>query len=71
MVTEDDEDKQPYSILDLAALHNLSRAKVTQLYEDEPDVLVLQVKDSKKRRYRTIRVPPHVYRRVRHRMANK
>lgn len=66
-----DTNQRPYSIKELAFLHHLSRAKVTQLYENEPGVLVLQAATGEKRRYRTIRVPRHVYLRVRHRLEKK
>jgi hypothetical protein len=69
------ESERPYSINELAVLHNLDRRTVIRLYENEPDVLVLQASREHQqalgRRYRTIRVPRHVYRRVLHRMENR
>jgi hypothetical protein len=67
-------DERPYSINELTVLHNLSRRTIIRLYENEPGVLVLQGsrvhQQALGRRYRTIRVPQHVYRRVKHRMEN-
>jgi hypothetical protein len=67
--------ERPYSISELAVLHNLSRQTVVRLYENEPDVLILEAsrlhQEQLGRRYRTIRVPQHVYRRVKHRMENR
>lgn len=64
---------RPYTINDLMVLHNLSRTTVIRLYENEPDVMVLQASREHQRkigrRYRTIRVPVKVYRRVRERMS--
>jgi len=70
-----DENDRPYSVKDLMVLHNLSHRAVVTLYENEPGVLILQAsRDHQKkigRRYRTIRVPQHVYRRVKHRLENR
>jgi transcriptional regulator GlxA family with amidase domain len=70
-----DANERPYSIDDLAVLHNLSRRTVIRLYENEPGVLVLQASREQQRamgrRYRTIRVPRHVYMRVKHRLENR
>jgi hypothetical protein len=61
-------DKQIFSILDLTIVHGLNRRTVARLYEHEPGVQVLQGSRSHEqrigRRYRTIRVPRHVYLRV-------
>lgn len=61
-------DKQILTICDLAILHGLSRRTVARLYENEPGVQVLQASRAHQqrigRRYRTIRVPRHVYLRV-------
>lgn len=69
------ESERPYSIQDLMVLHNLSYRTVVRLYENEPGVLVLQAtrehQQALGRRYRTIRVPQHIYRRVKHRMENR
>lgn len=67
-----DQSERPYSIKDLTVLHNLSYRTVVRLYENEPGVQILQSPPERQRklgrRYRTIRVPQHVYMRVRHRM---
>jgi hypothetical protein len=67
-----DPNERPYSIKDLMVLHNLSFNTVSRLYEHEPGVLVLQASAEHRRkigrRYRTIRVPRHVYLRVRRRL---
>lgn len=67
-----DPNERPYSIKDLTVLHNLSYRTVVRLYENEPGVLVLQASPEHRRkigrRHRTIRVPRHVYMRVKHRM---
>jgi len=64
------ESERPYSIQDLTVLHNLSYRTIVRLYENEPDVLILHSARAQQRgrRFRTIRVPHHVYRRVKHRM---
>jgi hypothetical protein len=59
---------RPYKIDDLMVLHNLSRKTVIRLYENEPGVEVLSDLRCTGRHYRTIRVPRHVYARVKHRM---
>jgi hypothetical protein len=65
---------RPYKIDDLMVLHNLSRRTVIRLYENEPGVEILPDLHPPGscrcagRRYRTLRVPRHVYARVRHRM---
>jgi hypothetical protein len=69
--TESDDNNRPYRIQDLMVLHNLSRRTVIRLYENEPGVLVLQNERPGVRRRRTIRVPPHVYARVKNRLAVK
>jgi hypothetical protein len=68
-----DPNERPYSIQDLTILHNLSRWTVIRLYEKERDVLILegQRAQARGRLYRTIRVPRHVYLRVKHRLENK
>ena len=70
-----DQNERPYSIKELMGLHNLSHQTITKLYENEPGVQILQAsrEHQKKvgRRYRTIRVPRHVYLRVKHRLENR
>jgi hypothetical protein len=69
------ERKRPYTIQELVVLHNLSSRTITRLYENEPDVLILQSPRAHQekigRHYRTIRVPEHVYRRVKHRLEKR
>ena len=68
-------DQRPYTINELVLLHNLSRRSVIRLYENEPGVQILQApkkhQDKLGRRYRTIRVPPQVYERVKNRLEQK
>lgn len=70
-----DPNERPYSINDLIVLHNLSSKTVIRLYENEPGVQILQGSREHQqklgRRYRTIRVPRHVYMRVKHRLENR
>ena len=56
----------------ISAEWNLDRDTVRKLFEDEPGVLVIQAKVARhKRRYRTLRIPPHVKERVQHRLSNQ
>jgi len=68
-----DPNERPYTIKDLITLHNLSRRTIVRLYENEPGVLILQSphRANALRRHRTIRVPRHVYMRVKHRLENR
>ena len=70
-----DPNERPYSINELTVLHNLSRRTVIRLYENEPGVQILQgSRDHQQalgRRHRTVRVPRHVYMRVKHRLEKK
>jgi hypothetical protein len=61
---------RPYTVRDLMALHGLSHHTITKLYENEPGILVYQSQPKQRgqRPYRIIRVPRHVYERVKHRM---
>ena len=65
-----DSNERPYSINDLMVLHNLSYRTIVRLYENEPGVQILQASQDHQqalgRRYRTIRVPRHIYMRVKH-----
>ncbi len=69
------ENDRPFTISELMMLHGLSRRTVIKLYESEPGVQILQASREHQqkigRRYRTIRVPRHVYRRVLHRMETR
>jgi transcriptional regulator GlxA family with amidase domain len=66
---------RPYTIDELAVLHNLSRQTVIRMYENESGVLIRQTSPEHQRkigrRYRTIRVPNHVFMRVMNRMTVK
>jgi hypothetical protein len=70
-----DSKNRPYTIRELAVLQNLSYQTIVRLYENEPGILVLQGSPEHqrklKRRHRTIRVPHHVYLRVKHRLENR
>lgn len=68
-----DPNLRPYKIEDLMVLHGLSRQTVIRIYEREPDVEIVPDlrppgRSCAGRRCRTIRVPRHVYVRVRNRM---
>jgi hypothetical protein len=66
------EDKQPYTIQQLMVLHGLSYMTVQRIYEKEHGVLIHHPETRPSgRRYRLIRVPRHVYRRVCQRMEVK
>ena len=50
---------------------NVSRDTVRRLFKDEPGVMVIESRRSRyRRRYRVLRIPPHVRDRVRARMTN-
>jgi hypothetical protein len=71
--TRVDPNLRPYKIEDLMVLHNLSRQTVIRLYENEADIEIVpklgsQGRRCTGRRCRTIRVPKHVYLRVRNKM---
>lgn len=57
-----------FTINELVGMHRLSRQTVIRLYEKEFGIQVLQAAPEHRRkvgrRYRTIRVPKHVYERV-------
>ncbi len=55
----------PYSIAEVAELTGFSKQTVTVLFEREPGVLIYEEDRPRKRKsYRVIRIPRHVYRRV-------
>jgi transcriptional regulator GlxA family with amidase domain len=55
----------PYTVAEIAALMGLSRRTITRLFDGEPGVIVLDRPETlNKRRYRSLRVPRHVYERV-------
>ena len=60
----------PYSVAEVAALTGLSAATITKLFQDEPGVIAYQAPNlPRKRRYRTLRIPRHVYQRVLRRLV--
>ncbi len=61
-----------YSIDELAEAWNISRDTVRRLFEREPDVLVIERTRGlgRKRRYKTLRIPEEVARRVYRRLSN-
>jgi hypothetical protein len=72
-----DPEMRPYAVEDLMVLHNLSRQTIIRIYENEPEIEVVPdlrppgLKRCTTRRRRTIKVPRHVYLRVRNRMRGK
>lgn len=60
----------PYSVAEVAALTGLSARTVTKLFENERGVIVYEAPTlRRKRHYRTIRIPRHVYARVLRRLS--
>lgn len=63
-------DKAAYTVAEVAELTGFSRQTVTALFDKEPGVLVIKRPAGlEKRRYRSIRIPAHVYQRVLRRLA--
>jgi len=61
-----------YTVDEIAEAWKLSRDKVRRLFENEPDVLVLENRSSFfKRRYRTLRIPEPVAARVYRRLLKR
>jgi hypothetical protein len=59
-----------YSVKEVAALTRFSEQWVTEMFENEPGVLIHEKPRKRKRKsYRTIRIPRHVYERVIRRMT--
>ena len=57
-----------YTVDEVAEMMGWSRGTITRMFEKEPGVLVLnRPTKMNKRRYRSIRIPRHVYERVRRR----
>jgi hypothetical protein len=62
--------KPTLTVEDAAVLSGLSRQTITRLFEKESGVLILGRPESMhKKRYRSIRIPRHVYERVIGRLA--
>lgn len=62
--------KKAFSILEIARMLGFDRDTITKLFENEPGVIILNRPTTmNKRRYRTMRVPHHVYERVIRRMS--
>ena len=61
-----------YAVIEVAEMWNLSPDKVRELFEQEPDVLVIGDRNPRhKRRYLTLRIPQTVLLRVHSRLAAK
>lgn len=59
-----------YSVKELGTLWNLSDESVRRLVETEPGVLIFQIRTpARRRRYRNIRIPGKVARRIQNRMT--
>lgn len=63
---------KPYSVDEAADLTGLSRQTIIRMFEREAGVIILTRPESMhKRRYRSIRIPRHVFERVIRRMTVK
>ena len=61
-----------YAVTEIAEMWNLSPDKVRELFENEPDVLVIGERSPRhKRRDVTLRIPQKVLERVHHRLSSK
>lgn len=59
------EDKKSYTVAEVATLTGFSRQTVSNMFENERGVLVIDRPETMhKRGYRSIRIPRHVYERV-------
>ena len=66
------EDKQVYTLADVAALMGLSRQTIIRLFQNERGVIILERRErTHKRSYRSIRIPRSVYERVVNRLTVK
>jgi predicted DNA-binding transcriptional regulator AlpA len=64
------EEKEVYTVAEVATLTGLSRQTIIRLFEKERGVLILKRPETMhKRSYRTIRIPRTVYERVIARLA--
>jgi AraC-like DNA-binding protein len=62
--------RTPYTVAEVAALMGLSRQAVTEMFEHERGVLIIERPETMhKRRYRSLRIPRAVYERVIGRLA--
>ncbi|HMF65310.1 MAG TPA: hypothetical protein VK608_14565 [Edaphobacter sp.] len=60
--------KMAYTVEEAAAMTGWGRDTITRMFENEPGVLIRNHPTKmNKRRYRSIRIPRHVYERVRRR----
>jgi len=59
-------DKPAYTVAEVAELTGFSERTVTKLFEKEPGTLIFEVKRRrpKRKQYRSIRIPRHVFERV-------
>jgi hypothetical protein len=58
-------EEAPYTVGEVCTLMRLSPKVVARLFEKEPGVIIYAVKNTlRKRAYRSIRIPRHVYARV-------
>jgi hypothetical protein len=54
-----------YTVAEVAAMTRFSERTITEMFENEKGVLIYEVPRLRKRKsYRTIRIPRHVYERV-------
>jgi hypothetical protein len=59
------EEKEAYTVAEVSVLTGFSSQTVTRLFERESGVIILERPERMhKRRYRSIRIPRHVYQRV-------
>lgn len=63
-------EKAAFTVDEIAALTGFHRDTITKMFEGEPGVLILERPGKmNKRRYRSIRIPAHIYERVVRRMS--
>jgi hypothetical protein len=63
-------EKAVFTVAEVGALMGLSRQTVTRLFQNERGVLILERPEAMhKKKYRSIRIPRHVYERVISRMT--
>ena len=53
-----------YTVAELSELWNLSRESIRKMFEKEPGVVVFYFPKLNKRRYRTLRIPESIAKRV-------